>query len=72
MALPVTSLGAPNAVVQPQPGLVVQAVTVINAPAGALLLAGAGGKPNVIVPVQPGLNVRPVTVVTSSGQFATF
>ena len=69
MALPPTSPYAPNAVVAVQPGMNVQAVCVITAPAGALLLTG--GIPAASVAVQPGMQVRAVCLVTSTGKFTS-
>ena len=69
MALPPTSLYAPNAVVAVQPGMNVQAACVITPPAGAYLLTG--GIPAASVAVQPGMQVRAVCLVTSSGAFTS-
>jgi hypothetical protein len=71
VALPSTIPGPPNAVVQIQPGMSVQAVCVITPPAGAALTTAQGGRANVSVNVQPGMKVRPVVLVSSSGEFVT-
>ena len=69
MALPPTVPGPPNAVVQVQPGMNVQALCVITPPAGAVLTTAQGGEGNVSVNVQPGMKVRSVVLVSSSGKF---
>lgn len=71
MALPVTSLYPPNAVVEIQPGMTVQALCLINAPAGAGLVTGQGHSSNVTVAVQPGMNVRAACQISTSGQLIT-
>jgi hypothetical protein len=71
VSLPPTAPGPPNVVVQVQPGVEVQAVCVITAPAGALLTTAPGGRANVSVAVQPGMQVRAVCLVTSAGKFTT-
>jgi hypothetical protein len=70
-SLPPTVLGPPNAVVTVQPGMHVQAVCAVTAPAGALLLTGHD-RGNVSVNVQPGMNVRAVCLVTHTGAFFSF
>ena len=69
MALPPTSLYAPNAVVAVQPGMNVQAACVITPPAGALLVTG--GIPAASVAVQPGMQVKAIVLVNSAGKFVT-
>ena len=71
MSLPPTMLGPPNAVVQVQPGMNVQAVCIVTPPAGALLATAQGGRSNVSVSVQPGMQVKAVCLVTSTGQFTS-
>ena len=69
MALPPTVPGPPNAVVQVQPGMHVQAVCVITPPAGAVLTTGQGGRGNTSVAVQPGMAVKAVVLVSPAGKF---
>lgn len=69
MALPVTILGSPNAVVQVQPGMQVQAACIISPPAAAILTTAPGGRGNVSVSVQPGMQVKAVCLVNRAGQF---
>jgi hypothetical protein len=71
VALPPTAPGPPNAVVQVQPGMNVQAVCVITPPAGAVLTTAQGGRGNVSVSVQPGMQVKAICLVTSTGQFTS-
>ena len=71
MALPLTVPGPPNAVVQVQPGMNVQAVCIITPPAGAALTTAQGGRGNVSVAVQPGMAVRAIVLVNSAGQFTS-
>ena len=71
MSLPPTVPGPPNAVVQVQPGMNVQAVCVITPPAGALLTTMHGARGNVSVAVQPGMAVRAICLITSAGQFTS-
>lgn len=70
MSLPPTSLFPPNAVVQIQPGMAVQAVCAVTPLATSALVTAQGGKSNVSVSVQAGMNVRAVVLVNSTGQFA--
>ena len=72
MGLPPTVLGPPNAVVQIQPGMQVQAVCAITAPSSALLITSQPARSNVSVNVQPGMNVKAVCLVSSAGQFVSF
>ena len=67
-SLPPTVLGPPNAVVQVQPGMQVEAACVISPPAGAVLSTTAR-PPDVSVNVQPGMNVRAIVLVNSAGKF---
>ena len=71
MSLPPTVPGSPNALVQIQPGMAVQAVCAVTAPAGALLLTGIG-RGNVSVNVQPGMAVKAIVWVDHTGAFVTF
>ena len=71
MALPPTVPGPPNAVVQVQPGMNVQAVCVITPPVGAALTTAQGGRGNVSVAVQPGMAVKAIVLVTPTGQFTS-
>ena len=68
--LPPASLFPPNAVVQVQPGMIVQAACVI-APGTAATLVTATARTGTTVNVQPGMNVKAVVLVSSSGQFVT-
>ena len=70
MALPPTSLFPPNARVQIQPGMIVQAASIITPLATSTLVTAQGGKSNVSVLIQPGMNARAIVLVTPSGQFA--
>ena len=73
MSLPPTVPGPPNAVVNIQPGMNVQAICEITAPAGAVLTTGpGGGRSNVSVAVQPGMAVKAVVLVTQAGAFTSF
>ena len=69
--LPPTTLFPPNAVVQIQPGMQVQAACVITPGTAATLVTSGTGPPNATVNVQPGMNVRAVVLVNSAGQFVT-
>ena len=69
MALPPTTLFPPNAVVEIQPGMLVQAVCAVTPLATSTLVTAQGAKPNVSVNVQAGMNVRAVVLVNSAGQF---
>ena len=69
MALPPTSLFPPNAVVEIQPGMLVQAVCAVTPLPTSTLVTAQGAKPNVSVNVQAGMNVRAVVLVNSAGQF---
>jgi NAD(P)H-nitrite reductase large subunit len=69
--LPPTTLFPPNARVQVQPGMIVQAAAVITPGTAATLVTAQGFKPNVTVNVQAGMNVRAVVLVNSAGQFVT-
>ena len=71
MALPPTVPGPPNAVVQVQPGMNVQAVCIVTPPTGAVLTT-TGAPANTSVAVQPGMAVRSVVLVTSAGVFASY
>ena len=68
--LPPVTLFPPNAVVQVQPGMIVQAACVIT-PGTAATLLTATAKTGTTVNVQPGMNVRAVVLVNSSGKFVT-
>ena len=72
MALPPTVPGPPDAVVQVQPGMQVQAVCIVTPPAGALLTTAQVGRGNVSVAVQPGMAVKVVVLVNSAGQFVSY
>ena len=69
MSLPPTTLFPPNAVVQIQPGMIVQAASIITPLATSTLITAQGAKPNVSVNIQPGMNARAVVLVNSAGQF---
>lgn len=69
--LPPTSLLPPNARVQVQPGMIVQAACVITPGTAATLVTAQGLAPNASVSVQPGMNVKAICLVNSSGQFVT-
>jgi len=69
VALPPVVPGPPNAVVQVQAGMQVQAACIVSPPAGAVLTTAQGGEGNVSVNVQPGMAVRAVVLVNSSGHF---
>ena len=71
MTLPLTVPGPPNAVVQVQPGMSVQAACIITPPGGAVLTTAQGGRGNVSVAVQPGMAVRAICLVTPTGQFTS-
>jgi hypothetical protein len=72
VSLPPTVLGPPNAVVQIQPGMAVQAVCAITAPAGAYLTTAQPARSDVSVAVQPGMAVRAVVLVDHTGAFVSF
>ena len=69
--LPPTTLFPPNAVVQIQPGMQVQAACVITPGTAATLVTAQGLAPSASVNVQPGMNVKAVVLVNSSGAFVT-
>ena len=69
MALPPTTLFAPSAVVEIQPGMLVQAVCAVTPLATSTLVTAQGAKPNVSVNVQAGMNVRAIVLVNAAGQF---
>ena len=71
MALPPTTLFAPSAVVEIQPGMLVQAVCAVTPLATSTLVTAQGTKPNVSVSIQPGMNARAIVLVNSSGAFVT-
>jgi hypothetical protein len=71
VSLPPTVPGPPNAVVQVQPGMNVQAVCIVTPPASAGL-STTGGPPNVSVAVQPGMAVKAIALVNSAGQFVSY
>lgn len=71
MALPPTTLFPPNARVQIQPGMIVDAACVITPGTAATLVTAQGLAPNVTVSVQPGMNLKAVVLVNSAGQFVT-
>jgi hypothetical protein len=71
VALPPTVPGPPNAVVQVQPGMNVQAACIITPPAGACLTTARGGRANMSVAVQPGMAVKAIVLVTPTGQFTS-
>ena len=69
MALPPTTLFPPSAVVEIQPGMLVQAVCAVTPLATSTLVTAQGAKPNVSVNVQAGMNVRAIVLVNAAGQF---
>ena len=69
MALPPTTPFPPNARVQIQPGMVVQAVCAVTPLATSTLVTAQGAKPNTSVSIQPGMNARAIVLVNSAGQF---
>ena len=69
MALPPTTLFPPNAVVEIQPSMLVQAVCAVTPLATSTLITAQGAKPNVSVSIQPGMNARAIVLVNSAGQF---
>ena len=71
MALPPTSRVPPNAVVQIQPGMVVQAACIIAPRATSTLVTAQGLAPNASVLVQPGMQVKAIVLVNSAGKFVT-
>jgi hypothetical protein len=71
VALPPTTLFPPNARVQIQPGMIVDAACVITPGTAATLVTAQGLAPNVTVSVQPGMNLKAVVLVNSAGQFVT-
>jgi hypothetical protein len=71
VALPPTVPGPPNAVVQVQPGMNVQAACIITPPAGAVLVT-TGAPANTSVAVQPGMAVRAIVLVNSAGQLVSY
>ena len=71
MSLPPTVPGPPNAVVQVQPGMNVQAACIVTPPAGAVLTT-TGAPANTSVAVQPGMAVKAMVLVTSAGAFASY
>jgi hypothetical protein len=71
VALPPTTLFPPNARVQIQPGMIVDAACVIAPGTAATLVTAQGLAPNVTVSVQAGMNVKAVVLVNSAGQFVT-
>ena len=71
MALPPTVPGPPNAVLNIQPGMNVQAICAVTPPASALLTTGIG-RGNVSVAVQPGMAVKAVVLVDHTGKFFSF
>ena len=70
MSLPPVTPFPPNAVVQVQPGMQVQAACVITPGTAATLVTAQGLIPNASVTVQPGMNVKAIVLVNSAGQFA--
>jgi hypothetical protein len=72
MSLPPTVIGTPNAVVQPQPGMILSVACVITPPATAYLTTAAGGRSTVSVAVQPGMAVRAICTVNSAGHITTW
>ena len=71
MALPPTVPGPPNAVVQVQPGMNVQAVCIVTPPTGAVLTT-TGAPANTSVAVQPGMAVKAIVLVNSAGQLVSY
>jgi hypothetical protein len=71
VSTPPTTLFPPNARVEVQPGMIVQAASIITPLSTSTLVTAQGFKPNVTVNVQPGMNVRAVVLVNSAGQFVT-
>jgi hypothetical protein len=71
VSLPPTVPGPPNAVVQVQPGMNVQAACIVTPPAGAVLTT-TGAPANTSVAVQPGMAVKAMVLVTSAGAFASY
>ena len=71
MTLPPTTLFPPSAVVEIQPGMLVQAVCAITPLTTSTLVTAQGAKPNVSVSMQPGMNARAIVLVNSAGQFVT-
>lgn len=71
MSLPPTTLFPPNARVEIQPGMIVQAASIITPGTAATLVTAQGAKSNVSVSIQPGMNVRAIVLVNSAGQFVT-
>jgi hypothetical protein len=71
VALPPTTLFPPNARVQIQPGMIVDAACVITPGTAATLVTAQGLGPNVTVNVQAGMNVKAIVLVSSTGQFVT-
>ena len=73
MALPPTVPGPPNAVVQIQGGMAVEAICAVSPPSGALLTTTVPpAESNVSVNVQPGMAVKAVVLVTHTGAFFSF
>ena len=73
MALPPTVPGPPNAVLNIQPGMNVQAICAVTPPSGALLTTTVQpAESNVSVAVQPGMAVKAVVLVTHTGGFFNF
>ena len=60
MSLPPTTLFPPNAVVEIQPGMIVQAASIITPLATSTLITAQGAKPNTSVSIQPGMNARAI------------
>ena len=71
MTLPPTTLFPPSAVVEIQPGMLVQAVCAVTPLATSTLVTAQGAKSNVSVSIQPGMNARAIVLVNSSGAFVT-
>ena len=71
MSLPPTTLFPPNARVQIQPGMIVQAACIITPGPAATLVTAQGLTPNASVLVQPGMQVKAICLVNSSGQFVS-
>ena len=71
MSLPPTVPGPPNAVVQVQPGMNVQAACIVTPPAGAVLTT-TGAPANTSVAVQPGMAVKAIVLVNSAGQLVSY
>jgi hypothetical protein len=71
VALPPTVPGPPNAVVQVQPGMNVQAVCIVTPPTGAVLTT-TGAPANTSVAVQPGTAVKAIVLVNSAGQLVSY